>query len=131
MTTGYLHLDLIILGVLGQVIFLFAMKVPKARLRATTANEKFVLKDYLKAESEALISAAAAILIGVFCVDQFVAWKPEYEPFLKIIAVMYGALGTSILTAAIGKFDKKILDVVDEKTNFADKVQAERDKDSK
>lgn len=127
MTTGNLYADLFIYATLSQLFWNFIYLIPKAKQRAIAANQPFSLYIYLKADYAALIASFLAILIGVGCVDQFVVWKPESEPFLKVIAVMYGALGSSILKTLIGKFDKKLLQTVDEKTNFADMVQAERD----
>lgn len=107
-------------GVLGQLLHIFAIKVPAMKERAKVANEKFNLLEYLKDDLAAVLSNVLTILIFLVVLDELIKLKPAVEPYLKVGFVFVGFTGSSILISLLGRAQKKLNQVVDEKTNIAD-----------
>jgi hypothetical protein len=115
-----IYIQCFLAGTLGALLHLFAIKVPAMKERAKVANEKFDLSDYLKDDLAAILSNLLTVLILLLVLDEVVKFKPVVEPYLKAGFVFVGFTGSSILISILGRAQKKLNSVVDEKTDIAD-----------
>lgn len=120
MTTGNLHFDLIIAGLIGMLFHIFVLKLPAMKVRAKNANTDFSIKDYLKDDWVALGASLISVIVAVFVIDEILNFKPSIKDYLKFFFVFIGYTGSSILQGVLSKTEKKIQEIVDEKTNKAD-----------
>lgn len=120
MTTGNVYLDLIIGGILGQILHIIAVKLPAVKKRALAANMGFDPAQYFKDDWLAIAASAVTILICVFIFDEITGAYPSVVKWAKFLFIFVGYTGSSILLNALSKTEKKIQNVVDIKTNIAD-----------
>jgi predicted cation transporter len=120
MTTGNLHLDLIIGGLMGLLFHVFALKLPAMKTRAENANMGFSLSGYLKDDWVSLCASIASVVIAAFVIDEILQLQPAIKGYLKFFFVFIGYTGSSVLQGILSRTEKKIQQVVDEKTNKAD-----------
>ena len=113
-------IECFIAGLLGLLFHVFVIKLPAVKKRSEAANLPFTLSAYLKADWLALSSSVLTIVIGVFILDEITQYRPSILEWVKFFFIFIGYTGSSILQAALGRFDKATREVVDIKTNIAD-----------
>jgi hypothetical protein len=55
-------------------------------------------------------------------VDQLISWKPYILNIVKWFFGFVGVSGSTLIMSKYGQFEKKIMNVIDVKTNIADDV---------
>ncbi len=123
-----LYLQCVAMYILGQAIDLFLFKIPELRKMYANANEDFVWSKYWKSDWNTIIGTQ---LIGVALVigfDQITHWKPWIVDYTKWFFGAFGAWGSSIVVAKGSAAKKYIMRVIDNKTNIADKVTGDGNK---
>lgn len=115
-----LYLLCSLLGLLGVLFHIFAVKAPQAQKRAEAANVPFKLIDYLKSDSLAITASIITVVIMVFLLDEIIGYNPSFIRYVKFGFVFVGYTGSSLLITLLGKFDKGITVIIDKKTNIAD-----------
>jgi hypothetical protein len=108
-------------GLLGLLFYLFAVKIPGVKTAAKVANMPFSYGQYFQDDLAAIMASLFTVLILLVVLDEAVALKPVILPYLKAGFVFVGYTGSSLLVKIMGKAQGKINDVVDEKTDIADK----------
>jgi hypothetical protein len=108
-------------GLLGLSFYLFAVKIPGVKSSAKVANMPFSYGQYFTDDLAAIMASLFSILILLVVLDEVVALKPIVLPYLKAGFVFVGYTGSSLLVKVLGKAQTKINDVVDTKTDIADK----------
>lgn len=91
---------------------------------AQKANQPFVFKKYLEAESIAIISGLIPIAIWALIYNEVGQAVPQAVIYVRLSFVFIGAAGAWLLTLFLGKSKKWIRNVIDEKTNELDEVKA-------
>lgn len=106
------------LGVLLQIL----LKIPQLQSRAKAANHSFSLKDYFKNDWAVILASFVSVAIACVCVDELIAIKPVIAEYIKWFFVFVGFTGSTIIQAVLSVTNKKIMAVIDVKTNIADGV---------
>ena len=119
-----LYLYCLLMGILGILFHLIAIKLPNAKARALAANLPYSLKSYLKEDCLAVLASCLTVVICVMALDEVVGYNPSLIRFVKFLFVFVGYTGSSILISVFGKFDKAVQSVVDRKTNELDSIQS-------
>lgn len=120
--TQSLYLQCVAMYILGQALHLFVIKIPSVKKRDRAANLEFSFKEYWKQEWNIIIGnqvLGAVVIIGL---DQLVAWKPFILDYVKWFFVAVGAVGSTVIMSKFSTYEKKVLNIVDVKTNVADEV---------
>lgn len=109
-----------LLGILGVAFHIFAIKAPQAKVRAEAANLSFSFGNYLRSDILAIIASVITVIIMVFLLDEIIGYNPYFIRYVKFGFVFVGYTGSSLLVTLLGRFDKTVTAVVDQKTNLAD-----------
>lgn len=117
-----LYLQCVAMFILGQAIDLFLFKIPELRKMYANANEDFVWSKYWKSDWNTIVGTqliGAVLIIGL---DQLTHWKPAIVDYTKWFFCGFGAWGSSIVVSKGSAAKKYIMNIIDHKTNVADKV---------
>lgn len=104
------------LGIAVQVI----LKLIALRNRSAAANTPFRVADYFTDDWLTLLLSIVTVVIGVYVLDELIAYKPEVASYVKFFFIAVGYMGSSILHMILSVTEKKILKVIDVKTDIAD-----------
>lgn len=110
-------------GTLGVVFQICALKIPKLQQQSKVANHAFSFKEYLTDDWPAILASFVAVGIMIACIDELLQVKPELSKYVKWLFVFVGFTGSSIIQAILSVTNKKIMQIIDVKTNIADGVQ--------
>jgi hypothetical protein len=122
-----LYLQCVAMFILGQAIDLFLFKIPEIRNLYAKANEEFSWNKYWRSDWNTIIGTqliGAVLIIGL---DQLTHWKPGIVDYTKWFFAGFGAWGSSIVVAKGSAAKKYIMNIIDNKTNIADKVTAQKE----
>lgn len=108
-----------LVGVLG-LLFHMLINIKGLRDHMLAANMDWSFKAYLKKDWLSYLLSLLAIVILLVTWTEVVGWQPDAARFAKAVFLVMGYAGDSILQAFFSKANKQLLQVVDEKTNFAD-----------
>lgn len=105
-----------IFGVLIQVL----LKIKDLKAHAKAANMQFVFSKYLQDDWPTI--TVSLVSVGAFALffPDIVAMKPEVVKFARITFAFIGFTGSSIIQMIFSATSKKILSIIDLKTNIAD-----------
>lgn len=114
-----LFLQCLGMGLLGM-LWHTLQGAQKQRKRAKAANTPFAFGAFLKDQALALASTIVALIIIIFLFDELADFKPVVWKAVKFFMTLVGFCGNSLLSAALGGAEKKLLKVIDKKTDIAD-----------
>jgi hypothetical protein len=117
-----LYLQCIAMYVLGQAVHLFLLKIPNIQKRATAANYEFTFKAYWKSDWYIVAGTLALGIMLTIGVDQLISWKPAILNIVKWFFGFVGVSGSTLVMSKYGQFEKRIMNVIDVKTNIADEA---------
>lgn len=117
--TPLLFLQYLGIGLLG-ILWHTLQGALKQRQRSIAANVRFSMLSYLKDQTLVLASSVCAVIIFILCMDEFAGFKPVIWKVAKFFMVLVGFAGNSLLSALLGGAEKKLLKVIDRKTDIAD-----------
>lgn len=112
-----------LMGTLGILLQILAVKIPSLKAKYTAANRVFNIKEYLSDDWYTILASFVAVAILVFGLDEVLDLRPELEKYIKWLFVFVGFTGSSIIQAVLSVANKKIMQIIDVKTNVADGVQ--------
>lgn len=118
----------VVMFIAGQLLHLFLNKIPALKTRAKVANYDFRLVDYWREEWYIIIGTqifGAMVIIGI---DEVAHWKPEVVDYVKWFFAGLGYFFSSVIIKWLGQYEKKLLAVIDIKTNTADNTIPTDDK---
>ena len=104
------------------MILQILLKIPQLQQRSKAANHDFSIKDYFKDDWAVILASFVTVGIVIICIDELIAVKPELANYIKWLFVFVGFTGSSILQAVLSVTNKKIMAIIDIKTNIADGV---------
>jgi hypothetical protein len=107
-----------LLGICANMLLSLRSLKEKARV----ANEPFNAWQSIKTDFLSLCLSFVAILIYLAVLTEVLDYKPNIGPWVKALSVTIGGLGAWICELAFGEAKKRILRVIDEKTNIADSI---------
>lgn len=115
------QLTYILAGLLG-VLLQILLKIPELQKRSKAANHAFSLKGYLKDDWAVIAASFVSVAIAIVCIDELIAIKPGIANYIKWLFVFVGFSGATLISAVLSVTNKKIMAVIDIKTNIADGV---------
>lgn len=118
--TTILFLKCVLAGVLGIAFHIAAIKLPALKQRSEAANKPFSALDYFKDDWVTILGSVLTVAIFLLILDEVVHFNPIIMDYVKFFFAFVGFVGSSILQKAFSKTEKKILQVIDVKTNIAD-----------
>jgi len=107
------------LGVLLQIV----IKISVLKKNATVANMQFVFSKYLRDDWPTIAGSFLTVFLFALFLPEIVAIKPDAVKFARIVFAFVGYTGSSFIQMVFGVTSKKILSIIDLKTNIADGVQ--------
>lgn len=117
--TWQLYALYIVLFILGQALTIFWWDIPEVQKLAKVANYEFNWKEYWHKSWNMIIGLQILGIIVFLVLDQIVHWKPQLMTKLWWIAPLFGMIGSGI-GGRFGTYRKKILGVIDRKTDILD-----------
>lgn len=112
-----------VMGILGILFQIFAIKIPTLKSKYTAANRAFTFKEYISDDWYTILASFISVAILVFGLDEVLGLRPELEKYIKWLFVFVGFTGSSVIQAIMSVANKKIMAIIDVKTNIADGVQ--------
>ena len=110
-------------GMLGILLQIFAVKIPTLKQKYKVANRDFNFLDYLKDDWSTILASVVSVAILIVGLDELLDIKPGLDKYVKWMFVFVGFTGSSIIQAALSIANKKIMSIIDIKTNIADGVE--------
>ena len=107
-------------GIFGILLHIFLVKLPGHKQKCLAGNHPFSAKQYFKDDWVALVGAFITVLAVTYFLDEAIRAYPKLLDFVKFFMVFIGFTGSSLLVAVMGTATKKVMNVIDEKTNIAD-----------
>lgn len=107
--------------IIGQVFHLLAVKIPSVKERARVANMSFSVWEYLKDDFTSIASSVVGIIAYTYSLREIVGYKPDILSYITVLSIAVGFMGSSLFIALLGRASKVINQVVDVKTDIADK----------
>lgn len=104
------------LGVLLQV----TLNISSLKKNAKAANMEFVFKKYLDDDWPTITGSFITIFLFALFLPEIVSIKPEALNFARIGFAFIGFTGSSVIQMLFSVTSKKILSIIDLKTNIAD-----------
>ncbi len=114
------------LGVILQVL----LKIRQFQVRSKVANHIFTIKQYLKDDWATIIASFISVMILIVCLDELLAVTPQLVKYIKWLFVFVGFTGSSIIQAVLSVTNKKLMAIIDVKSNIADGIEPIVDKDN-
>lgn len=109
-----------IMGMLGVLFQIFVIKYPKLVQQGKVANHPFTFKEYLKNDWYAILGSIISVLIAIWTLDEWLPLNPLFTKYVKWLFIFVGFTGSSIIQAVLSLTNKKIMDVINVKTDIAD-----------
>jgi len=113
-------------GLVG-IIFHTMLKIRSLRKRSIKANLSFSFKDYFIEDWFSILISVAAVFIFVLILPELIAYRPGLQNWTVLLFISVGWMGSSILQAFFSKTEKRLLEVIDIKTNIADRILSDTD----
>jgi hypothetical protein len=120
--TVSLYIQCVAMYILGQALHLFVIKIPAVRKRDRAANIEFSFSDYWKQEWNIIIGNQVLGAVFIIGLDQLVDWKPLILDVVKWFFAAVGAIGSVTIMSKFSTYEKKVLNIIDEKTNLSDRI---------
>lgn len=115
----YMYILLGCIGVLLQIL----LKIKDLKDKAAAANMQFVFKKYLRADWPTIAGSFATVILFALILPEIVAIKPEALKFARIGFAFIGFTGSSVIQMFFSATSKKIMAIIDIKSNLADGVK--------
>lgn len=117
-----------VMYLLGQLFHLFMQKIPALRKRAKAANYEFTMADYWTEEWNVVFGALVFGVMLIVGAGEIVKWKPEVADLIRWFFGFVGYFFNSLIVGKLGQYEKKLSNIIDIKTNTADRVSETDDK---
>lgn len=112
----------LLMGILGVLFQIFVIKYPRLVAQGKAANHPITFGEYLKNDWYAILGSILSVLIMIYTIDEWLPLNPMLEKYVKWAFIFVGFTGSSIIQALLSLTSKKLMQVVDLKTNIADGV---------
>jgi hypothetical protein len=98
------------------------LKMKSLQDKARAANVEFKIRQYFSNDWISIVASLLTIVMFLLFLDNILKWKPVIVDYIKIGFAFVGYTGSDIASRLFGVVNKKINNVIDEKTNIADNV---------
>ncbi len=111
-----------IAGVLG-VSLQTLLKISSLKMRAKNANHVFSIKGYFADDYPTILASVVSVLILIVCIDELLGVRPALAEYIKWLFVFVGFTGSSLIQSVMSVTNKKIMAIIDVKSNIADGIE--------
>lgn len=111
----------ILLGTCG-IIFQTCIKIKGLIDLSKTSNHIFSFKEYIKSDWITILSSMITVGIAIMTLDEWLPLNAMISSHIKIFFVFLGYTGSSIIQFAFSFYNRKLMAIIDIKTNIADKI---------
>ena len=101
----------------GQLIHVFAIKIPSAKTRANSAKITFTIGYWLGEEWPVLAGNFATIVFVLLIAGEAIAYKPSIQPFIVTMFGCIGFIGSNVALALFSKVGAKLNEVTNINVN--------------
>lgn len=98
------------------------LKMKSLQDKARVANVEFKIRQYFINDWLSISASVLTIIMFLLFLDNILKWKPAIVDYIKIGFAFVGYTGSDIASRLFGVVNKKINNVIDEKSNIADNV---------
>ena len=98
------------------------LKMKSLQEKARAANVEFKIRQYFSNDWISIVASLLTIIMFLLFLDNILKWKPVIVDYIKVGFAFVGYTGSDIASRLFGVVNKKINNVIDEKTNIADNV---------
>lgn len=116
-----LFIQCFLIGLLG-IAFQTMMKIKVLSDKARAANTHFQFKDYFIQDYPTVILNFIVLTACIFASDEILNFKPILLNYIKGFYFFIGFTGSAILNMVLSNVNKRIMKIIDEKTNTADEI---------
>lgn len=120
--TSKLYWTCVAMFILGQLLTLMLMTIPKLRKLSRQANKEFSLKIWWQTDWNLVIATQVIGALVILGLDQILNWKPDILFYVKWFFAALGAFGTTVATNYWSKFENGLNKLMDIKSNVSDKM---------
>jgi len=108
-------------GMLGILAHVFIFKIPALKEASRVSNVRFRIGTYLNDDWAVIFASFLSVVIVMFVMDEIIAESPCIAENIKWFFITIGYTGSSIIQTKLGRSSKKINEVINYKTDIADK----------
>lgn len=119
--TFQLYIECLSIAFIGMALQT-ALKMKSLQDKARAANVEFKIKQYFSNDWLSIVASILTIIMFLLFLDNILKWKPVIVDYVKIGFAFIGYTGSDIASRLFGVVNKKINNVIDEKTNIADNI---------
>jgi hypothetical protein len=98
------------------------IKINSLKSKAAAANTPFTVKAYFGDDWPTILLSLLFLFACIIATDEILNWKPEIINYIKVAYFFVGYSGSSLCNALLSKAEKRIMNIIDEKTNIADNI---------
>lgn len=107
-------------GMIG-LAFQILIKLRGLQKRAKAGNVPFQPLDYFKQDYFTIAMSVLAVFAAYWLLDEWLGFYPAIEKYLNATFALIGYAGSSLLHVFFSQAEKKIMSIIDKKTDIADK----------
>ena len=115
-----LFIQLMVGGLIGMAIHVFAVKLPGHKQKCVAGNVPFSVGGYFKADWIAIVAAFLCVLGVVYAIDEVIKAAPKVQDYLKVLMIAVGFSWSSLFIALLGRATAAVMKIIDVKTDVAD-----------
>lgn len=119
------YLILFVCGTLG-VIFDCCLKANSLKRKASIGNVPFTVKNYLSEDIISIILSFVSVVIWLLLFGEVATRFAQIENFQRVTFVLMGGFGSHIIQYFFSVAEKKIMNIIDQKTDIADNKTADK-----
>jgi hypothetical protein len=119
--TNYIFLLHAFLGGLLGIVAHASFKYDSLRKLSKKAGTPFSLHTYVDNEITSFLTAIITVFILLFVAKEILNAYPAAANWIRVLSVLIGWMGNRLLQRAMGNTEKNLLNIIDKKTNIADK----------
>lgn len=108
-----------ILGMLG-LLLQTSIKITVLKQQSKVANHIFSFKEYLINDWPVILGSIVTVVIAILALDEYLPLNSLIGKYVKIFFAFVGYTGSSLLQVAFSMYNKKLMALIDIKTNIAD-----------
>ena len=117
-----LYIQSIAMFIIGQIVYVFWIKVPALKTRAASVNKPFEWGELWRCDNHVLIGLNV-LAIGLFIgLDEIIHYEPRAMNYLKWGFWLMGAFGCTVGFKYFSRYEKTLISLIDKKANAFDQA---------
>lgn len=108
-----------LLGTLGLIVQT-TIKIAVLKKQSRITNHVFSFRDYIRDDWPTIVGSLATVWIAILALDEYLPASPIITKYVKVFFAFVGFTGSSLIQAAFSFYGKKVMAIMDIKSNIAD-----------